>query len=111
MNNIEFVGAHPVGDKAWHTPRNPSPTGVGSYGWPGVRNVNRTRARTVIQPFCVWQELRMPNLHVGAHPVGDRAWHTPRKPSPTGVASHSEKRSVLLETYWSVFKNLVSGPI
>ena len=32
MNNTEFVGAHPVGDKAWHTLCKPSPTGVDYYG-------------------------------------------------------------------------------
>jgi len=40
--------------------------------------------------------------------VGDQAWHTPFKPSPTGVGSYEAKRSGTHELHLNSFKNF--GP-
>ena len=85
-----LVGTHPVGDWVWHTPTKPPPTGVGSYQ-------GRGNSMSAAHKHPAGQSRSMstrPHSPVGAHPVGDWAWHTPRKPSPTGSPTASKNVAV-----------------
>jgi len=74
------VGAHPVGDWARYTPTKPSPTGVGSY-----QGKDNSMPAAHKHPAGQGDNMTTrPHPPVGAHPVGDWAWHTPTKPSCTG---------------------------
>jgi hypothetical protein len=54
--------------------------------------------RLLIQPLEVLNNIQGIVFFVGAYPCGRWAWHTPCKPSPTGVGSYKDNKIGVLGT-------------